>query len=141
MPLGDFVKPGTTPKPLVIGRLLLFGFGIFLVSSFIIFLIFRPELTGSDFPTSLSWIGDWIGVAFSWWYFSDLVVVGFGRSWARRPQVAALGLAAILLMIDLVAYSELWDLPLAWGVFLFTEFFFGFLGVSFLLAAVLAVPG
>ena len=141
MPLGDFVELGTTPRPLVIGRLLRFGFAIFLGFGFIFFLVFRTELTGSDFPTSLSLIGYWIGLAFAWWYFSDLVVVGLGRSWGRRPQVAALGLAAILLMIDLVAYNELWDLPLAWGVFLFTEFFFGFLGVSFLLAAVLAVPG
>ena len=137
MPLGDFVKPGIAPKPLVIGRLLRFSFAILLGFGFISFLVLRTELAGSDFPVSLYWIG----VAFSWWYFSDLVVVGFGRSWGRRPQAAALGLALILLMIDVVAYGEIWELPLAWGVFLFTEFFFGFLAVSFFLAAVLAVPG
>ena len=141
MPLGDFVEPGTTPKPLIIGRLLRFSFALFLGYGFVFFLVSRAELTGSDFPTSLSWVGYWIGLAFSWWYFSDLVVVGLGRSWGRRPQAAALGVAAILLVTDLVAHGEIWEPPLAWGIFLFTEFFFGFLGVSFLLAAVLAVSG
>ena len=137
MPLGDFVEPGTTPKPLVIGRVLRFSFAIFLGFGFISFLVIRTELTDSDFPVHLYWIG----VAFSWWYFSDLVVVGLDRSWGRRPQAAALAVALVLVVIDLVAYGEIWDLPLAWGVFLFTEFFFGFLGVSFFLTAVLAVPG
>ena len=142
MPLGDFVEPGTTPTPLPIGRLLRFSFALFLGYGFVSFPFSGNELTDSDFP-GLAFPATlyWIGVAFSWWYFSDLVVVGLGRSWGRRPQAAALGVAAILLVTDLVAHGEIWEPPLAWGIFLFTEFFLGFLGVSFLLAAVLAVPG
>ena len=82
-----------------------------------------------------------IAVVFAWWYFSDLVVVGFGRSWGRWPQIAVFPAALALVLIDLVANGEIWDSPLAWGVFLFTEFFFGFLAISFFLAAALAVPG
>ena len=46
-----------------------------------------------------------------------------------------------LVAIDLVAYGEIWDLPLAWGIFLFTEFVFGYFAISFFLAAAFAVPG
>ena len=137
MPLGDFVEPGTTPRPLPIGRVLRLGFGILLGFGFIWNLLSYNELAGSDFPANTYWIG----VVFMWWYFSDLVVVGLGRSWGRRPQAAALAVALVLVVIDLVAYGEIWDLPLAWGVFLFTEFVFGLFAVSFFLAGVLAVPG
>ena len=42
---------------------------------------------------------------------------------------------------SLVVYGDVWDLPVAWGVYAFTEFFYGFIAISFLLSALLAVPG
>ena len=83
----------------------------------------------------------WISVVLAWWFFSDLVVVGFGRRWGRWPQVAVLLAVLALVVIDLGAYGEIWDLPLAWGIFLFTEFVFGYFAISFFLAAAFAVPG
>ena len=73
MPLGDFVEPGTTPTPLPIGRLLRFSFALFLGYGFVSFPFSGNELTDSDFP-GLAFPATlyWIGVAFSWWYFSDL---------------------------------------------------------------------
>ena len=137
MPLGDFAEPGTTPRPLAIGRMLRLGFGIFLGLVFTWNLVNYNERAESDFPAS----GYWIGVVIAWWYFSDLVVVGFGRKWGRWPQVAVFPTVLALVAIDLVAYGEIWELPLAWGVFLFTEFVFGFFAISFFLAAIFAVPG
>ena len=137
MPLGDFAEPGTTPRPLPIGRVLRLGFGIFLGFFFVWNLLFYTDLTNSDFPVNTYWIS----VFFAWWYFSDLVIVGFGRRWGRRPQVAVLPVLLALLVIDLVAYGQIWDLPLAWGVFLFTEVVLGFFAISFFLAATFAVPG
>ena len=46
-----------------------------------------------------------------------------------------------LVVVDLVAYGEIWDRPLAVAVFLYTEVVLGFFTVSFVLAAALAVPG
>ena len=59
----------------------------------------------------------------------------------RWPQIAVISAVLALVVIDLLAYGEIWDLPLAWGVFLFTEFTFGFFAISFLLSGALAVPG
>ena len=137
MPLGDFVEAGSTPRPLPIGRVSRLAFAIGASFIFVWNILQHTELAGSDFPVNTYWIA----VVFAWWYFSDLVVVGFGRTWGRWPQVAVLLVALALVVTDLVAYGQIWDLPLARGVFLFTEFVFGFWAISFFLAATFAVPG
>ena len=40
-----------------------------------------------------------------------------------------------LLIASLVAYGDVWYLPIAWGVYMFTEFYFGLISISFVLAA------
>ena len=137
MPLGDFADPGTTPTPLAIGRVIRLGFGIFLGFFFLLNLLYYTRLTKSDFPLNTYWLS----VVYAWWFFSDLVVVGFSRKWGRWPQVAVLPVVLALVVTDLVVYGQIWDLPLAWGVFLFTEFVVGFFAVSFFQAAIFAVPG
>ena len=119
------------------GRLgrLLFGLGAGFY--FIWNIIQQGELASADIPVS----GYWIAVGIAWWYFSDLVVVGFSRGWGRWPQVAVAQVVVALIIASLAAYGDVWDLPLAWGVYLFTEFFYGLISISFLLGAILAVPG
>ena len=137
MPLGDFAEPGTTPRPLAIGRATRLGFGILLGFFFILNLVSYTELTGSDFPLNTYWLA----VGLAWWFSSDLVVVGFGRRWGRWPQVAVFPAVVALVVVDLVASGEIWDRPLALAVFLYTEVVLGFFTASFVLAAALAVPG
>ena len=141
MPLGDFAVPGTTPRPLAIGRASRLAFAVLIGIVFTLILLNYTYLTDSEFHVSGYSIAYWIAVVAAWAGFSDLVVVGFGRRWGRWPQVAVLPVALALVLIDLVAYGEIWDLPLAWGVFLFTEFFFAFVAISLFLAAIFAVPG
>ena len=139
MPLGDFAEPGTTPRPLAIGRGTRLVFGLALGAAFTWNLSSYADLTDSDLPISTYWLA--VGAA--WWYSRDLALVGLGLGWGRRPrpQVAALLGALALVIVDLVAYGEVWDVPLAWGVFLYAESVLGFLALSFVLAAALAVPG
>ena len=137
MPLGDFVPPGTIPKPLTIGRAGRLLFGVSALYYFAWLLTQREALiltTGID-------VGLWVGVVFALYYLPDLLTVGFSRPWGRWPQAAALALAAGLLVADIAAYGAGWAPPLGWGVFIFTAFFYGIIGVAFLLASVLAVPG
>ncbi len=58
MPLGDFVQPGTLPKPLSIGRAgrLISGVGSLFFVAWLI--IHRDALVGSDIP-HLGW---WVGI-------------------------------------------------------------------------------
>ncbi len=137
MPLGDFAEAGTTPRPLPIGRTLRFIAGLGTGFYFVWNIIQFSGLVDADIPDA----GYFVGVGFAWWYLSDAFVVGFGLRWGRKPQVAALVAAAILVLIDFAAYGEAWDLPLAWGLWVMVEFFYGFIALSFILAAVFAVPG
>ena len=137
MPLGDFVEPGTIPKPLPIGRAgrLMFGVGSLFFFAWLV--IQRDALVGSSVP-ELGW---WVGVFFALYYLPDLFVVGLSRPWGRWPQAAGLLIALALLVADFAAYDTGWAPPLGWGVFVFLAFFFGLLGVAFIVAAALAVPG
>ncbi len=137
MPLGNFVEAGTTPKPLPIGRMgrLLFGAG---TGFYFAWNIMRHSaFVSPDIPIN----GYWIGVAFAWWHFSDLVVVGFSRRWSRWPQMALLPIFVAVLVANLIAFGNPWSPPLAWSVFGFVEFFYGSIAISFLLAAIFQVPG
>ena len=101
-------KPELFQRPLPIGRTgrLLFGAGTLFF--FVWLIINREDFVGSRVP-ELGW---WIGIGFAFWYFSDLVVVGFSRPWGRRPQAAALLVALALIVADLAAYEDIWAPPL-----------------------------
>ena len=137
MPLGDFAEAGTTPKPLPIGRMGRFVFGAAALFYFVWNIIQVSNRVSSDVPP----IGFFVGVAVAWWYFSDLVVMGFSRQWGRWPQAAVLPFVLALVVADLLAYESGWGPPLGWGLFVFAEVFFGYIGLSFVMAAVFAVPG
>ena len=69
------------------------------------------------------------------------MVVGFSRLWGRWPQIAIIAAVVVLVIIDLVLNGSAWDLPLAWGLFLLTQFVYVAFAISFVLAALFAVPG
>ena len=137
MPLGDFAEAGTTPKPLPIGRTARFLAGLGASFYFVWNILQFSDRVGLEVPAG----GYFVGVVFAWWYLSDAVVVGFGQRWGRWPRLAVLPIAAVLVIADLVAYESAWGPPLGWGVFVMTEFWFAFIGPSFILAALFAVPG
>ncbi len=137
MPLGDFVQPGTIPRPLKIGRAgrLLFGVGALYYFAWLI--IGRESLID---PSSID-LGLWVGVFFAFYYLPDLFVVGLSRPWGRWPQAAALAIVMVLVAADFAVYGSGWAPPLAWAIYTFTAFYYALIGVAFLLAAFLAVPG
>ena len=137
MPLGDFVEAGTTPKPLRIGRTLRLVFGLGASAFFVLNIVDYNDRVGTN---SIN-LGYLIGGAFAWWYLSDAFIVGLGLKWRRWPQIVAFAAAIVLAGISVVAYQNVWAPPLAWGVFIMTQFWFGFIGPSFILAALFAVPG
>lgn len=73
--------------------------------------------------------------------FNYVVNIGFGRDWGTRPlivSVAALAVAAAAaLLVTGAADSPILGVPLN----LWLSYFYAHLGVSFLLAALLATPG
>ena len=137
MPLGNFVQPETIPKPLKIGRAgrLIFGVGaLYYFAWLIIQREFLIDPSGIDLRL-------WVGVFFVFYYLPDLFVVGLSLRWGRWPQAAALVILMVLVAADFAAYGSGWAPPLAWAIYTFTTFYYGLIGVAFLSAAILAVPG
>ena len=137
MPLGDFVEAGTTPKPLRIGRTLRFVFGVGGLAFFVWNFVHFSDLVATE---TLN-VGYLVGAAFAWWYLSDAFVVGFGFPWGRWPQIVAITAAVALLMVGVAIEGIAWGTPLQAGLFVMTQFWFGFSGLSFIFAALFAVPG
>ena len=137
MPLGDFQQAGTLPRPLVIGRLGRLAFGSGCLFFFVWLMMHRGHFVGSSVPE----FGWWIGIFFAFYYLPDLVVVGLSLPWGRLAQLAAIIVAAVLFVANLAAYQSAWAPPLGWGLSTFTVVFYGSLGVSFLVASILSVPG
>lgn len=69
------------------------------------------------------------------------MTVGLSLPRGRLAQLGALIIGAVLIGVDFAVYQSAWGPPLGWGVFTFTALFYLSLGISFLIAAFLAVPG
>jgi hypothetical protein len=73
--------------------------------------------------------------------FSDVVNIVFRRNWAYRPLQVLIALAVVALVVDLIAYQEAWEAPLAWLVWVADLFVFAFLTVSFVVGIPLRLRG
>ncbi len=137
MSSGEFQKPNTIARPQVFGRILRLGLGVFTLWAFVYFIINFDFVIRSEIPHPAYWIIP----AVAFWSLSDVVNIGFGRNWGRRPQLAVAALGVVIALVGFIVEGVLWSLPLAWFVYLLGQLVFFPLGVSFLLAAVIAVPG
>ena len=106
MPLGDFVEPGTTPKPLRIGRTLRFGFGVGATAFFVRNFAQFDELVDT---TTIN-VGYLAAAAGAWWYLSDAFIVGFGMKSGRWPQIIAIPVLLGLLAVGLITGGDDWVL-------------------------------
>jgi len=129
---------GSLPMPMFLGRLVRLILGVGLLWIFVLIFLPRfeqlPGLTTPTLPFLVAVVGSFI-------MLNQLVTQGLGLSWARKPQGVAMVISIVLLVLDLVSYNRLWAPPLAWFLFLLTEVVLGFIAVSLILAALLAVPG
>ncbi|MHC4676935.1 MAG: hypothetical protein ACYTBZ_31005 [Planctomycetota bacterium] len=133
----EFREPGTFPTPGLFGRVVRIVAGLFLIYFFI------KTITGYKSYVAYSLPGGtwWIGAAAGFYFLSDVVNIGFARSWSRWPQAVALFLALGAVVFDLFQYGNIWGPPLGMLIYILMVFVLGALGLSFLLAGILAVPG
>ena len=94
-------------------------------------------LTGNEFPVN----GTWIGVVIMFYFFGDLFKIGFNRSWGKWPQVVFLFLLAAGVVFNYVDHGGFWGAPTGWLVYLMYMTVAAFIGVSFILGAILVTPG
>ena len=135
----NFVEKGTFAKLTPQQRILRFLFGAALIAYFVWQLTLYETLLTTDFLL-IPW-GKWIGVAILFYFFSDVLNIGFNLRWGRWPQYVFLILVGVAILFDLFRYGTFWGPPAGWLVYLMQQFTAGMIGVAHIISAVLATPG
>lgn len=126
-------------KPGLIGRIGRFVVGAFSLSFSAGFLPFYSHLIIlNPFNDSSPYL---IGVLIAFLVLNDVVNIGFNVSWRRIPQAIFLALVLLAIGLDVLIYGSLWGPPLGIVVFLMAVLTHLYLGISHILAALIATPG
>jgi hypothetical protein len=134
-----FRAPGSLARPRAIGRLVRLLLGLWLLWFLYSLLRFGSVLLiSTTAPKHWSW---WLATLVGLWVFPDVVNIGWGKNWKHRPRVAVLGVAGLLVVVDLLAYGAWWAPPLGVFVFAWHLYWSAHLGLSFALASIIATPG
>ena len=128
---GTFARPGLIGRGLraIAGLLILFAISPLIIQ-------FRPGHT-----LSVGYWGLWVGVAFAFWVVNDVVNVGLGRDFGQWPRYGLVGLPVLGSLGDYLVSGVWWADIISTVIAAELLFVLGYLGVSFLVGSVLAVPG
>ena len=125
------------PKPGPLGRSVRLALGLFLlyVAGYS---LTHYRLGGSPSAANL---GLWIGLAYAVYYLPDLINLGFGRAWGRWPQFVAAASVLVAGLIDLVFAGSFLGPALGLVVFALVIYAFAHIGLSMIVATIIAAPG
>ena len=102
-----------------------------------------------DILTDSSPYVEFSGPGATWWFttavslgvLSFAIGIGLGATWALRFLLAVLALGVAMAGVDLLQYGTIWGPPFGLLLYAVDLLGFGFLGLSLILAAILAIPG
>ncbi len=132
----DLQKSGTFFRPGLIGR------GIRLLQGLVILFLISPlfALRPGDVVSIDNW-SIWITLAITILVANEVVNHGFGRDFGQWPRYGLLGFLALGSLGDYLINGVLWGKIITLIIATESLLVLGFLGVSFVVAAALAVPG
>lgn len=135
----SFEPPGSLAPPGWIGRSVRLLVGLWLLLALYSLAGFGWEVfVVAGPPSGWTW---WAFIAIAFWITPPVVNIGFTRDWSGRPRAVIAAVAGFAIVLDLSFYGTWWAPPLGAFVWLWLVYFSAHLGVSFVLAAVLATPG
>lgn len=132
------VRPGSIARPGTIGRLIRLLMG--LLCLYALWMILRHAGSTSMLPIS-TLDKRLLLVLVPLCLFNYVVNIGFSKSWGHRPLMVSVGLLGVTATAAFVLTGSV-DSPI-FGISLnaWLAYFFGHLGLSFTLAALIATPG
>ncbi len=132
--------PGSQPTPGLIGRIVRFGAGASILTMYLPEALFHREglIRTGWHVEMLGWI---FAIVIGLCLLPTIIDRGFGVSWGRRARLVFAGLAIVGLGYDRIAYGTFWAPPVAWLTFVTITFVIVHLGLSFVVAGLLATPG
>lgn len=131
-----FEDPGSLLKPGPIGRTVRLLWGVFLAWVFVTLLAAREVFFGTAFPWEVS-----LAIAVALVVFPYVVNIGFGQNWRHWPRIVVAVLIVLGMVLNGTLYGTVWSPGLGWFVFVWLLYFCGHLGISFLVASIIATPG
>lgn len=134
-----FDEPGTLPPPGPIGRLVRLFLGVLCLWG--VWLVFDARTAiaaATELPRSWTL---WATLALVLWLLPPVVNIGFGVSWGAWPRRVAIGAIIAGMAMSQSFYDQPWSPALGWLVVAVMLYTLAHLGVSFVLAALLATPG
>jgi hypothetical protein len=132
-----FDEPGTLSKPGWIGRLVrLLMAALMFYLLYVVYLNLNNFVEGAPEQAIL-----WFLVLLAFFLLSPVVNIGFGKLWGNNPQSWFLIILYILINVGTFSKNAYWTLETAYLILGLQIYVFSHLGISFLLASILATPG
>jgi hypothetical protein len=139
MTVSHDMPTSSSQRPRRVGRLVRLALGIAsLLFALLVVVDGRPLLVAGAPPTNLLL---WSGMALGLYVFADVVNVGWALRLGVVPPIAVLTLAAALSVWSLAHSGGWWPHALGWLVYVWLLYTWGHLGVSYVVAGLLATPG
>jgi hypothetical protein len=136
----ELVEAGSLVPPGPVGRIVRLALGVgclWAVWQVIhsIEAVVAAPITATAHP-SLAWL-----MAMALWIINYVVNIGFSKSWGRRPAYLSLAVYVVLALVAWAATGNANSPILGLLLFAWLVYFYGHLGLSFVLAALLGTPG
>ncbi len=134
-----FEEYGSLPKPRIVGRIIRFGLGVWLLGFVYQLMVFGPSgLVDRTPPTHWTfWAAALLGITVT----PYVVNIGLSRNWKHWPRVFVIAVGVVLAAVDLALYGTWWAPPLGTYMLVWSIYWSAHLGLSFLLAAFINTPG
>ncbi len=122
---------------MTIGRSVRLALGLVLLY-FAVYALTHYRLGGSP---SAGDLGVWIGLAYAVYFLPDAINLGLGRTWGRWPLFVATTAVLVAGLIDLVSSGTIVGPAFGLIVFVLIVYAFTHIGLSLIVAAIIAAPG
>lgn len=134
----QMVQQGSLERPGPVGRIVRLALGILCTYALYQLILYRVSIT----TTPVSVLPNIAVIVLA----AILVInyvgnIGFGRSFGRWPSYVSIGTALFFAAMSLLAFGTANHPMLGAALWLWLVYFYGHLGVSFLLAGAIATPG
>ena len=132
-----FDEAGTLPKPGWIGRLVrLLMAALMFYLLYVVYLNFNNFVEGAPDQAIL-----WFLVFLAFFLLPPVVNIGFGKIWHSKTQSWFLVILYLMINVGILSKNAHWTLETAYLILGLQIYVFSHLGISFLLASILATPG
>ena len=134
----QFESPGTLRRPGPIGRVLRLLLGLLCLYALLSLARHWQAIVAAP-VSSLANLAILVLAAIL--LLNYVVNIGFGKSWGRKPLIVSLVLLSGFALVSRVVFGTVEHPMFGYPLLVFLAYFYAHLGISFVVAAVLATPG